>query len=178
MSSTVAERGVAPSPRSLPAGARAKRERRRRRKKRLLLKREQRRRLRQVNDLLRVIASTGRRFFCHAGRIARLELTDRGVVWFIDHYDGARVYTHYDGQWKGFTAGGTMRSLIGQLRDYVKTGQKLYPYTFGPWPKWQCGGDLWGYGKAMRKVREAGAPLLRERGPAPPPLKTTHTRGD
>ncbi len=106
-----------------------------------------------ANGLLETIATFGRRFFSHDGRVARLELDHRGRVWFHDHYTGLRIYTHYAGRWRGFTSGGTMRSLIENLRDYIKRGERLHPMVFGPWPDWFCGGDLWGYGDDMEKVR-------------------------
>ena len=30
---------------------------------------------------------------------------------------------------------------------------------FGPWPKTLCDGDLWGYGEAMKYVRERAVEL-------------------
>lgn len=51
-----------------------------------------------------------------------------------------------------------MRALIEQLRNYIQTGnpQKL---SLGPWPKWICDGDLWGYGEDMQQVRDAATRL-------------------
>lgn len=120
---------------------------------------EQERRQAAANELLRVIASCGRRFFHHEDRISRLELDDRGRVWLHDKYTGARIYTHRDGRWRGFSEGGTLQGLIKALRDYVKRGTKLHSLTFGPWPKWYCGGALWGYGEDMEKVRDAARQL-------------------
>lgn len=105
-----------------------------------------------VNEFLCVIASCGRRFFAHGDRVSRMEVDSRGRVWWIDSYSGRRVYTHYRGEWRGFTNGGTLHCLVERLRDYIRTGepQRL---NLGPWPDYLCGGDLWGYGEAMGTVR-------------------------
>jgi len=82
----------------------------------------------------------------------------RGHVYLRDEYRGKLIYTHYAGDWRGFTNGGTMRNLIIHLRDYIRTGapQKM---NLGPWPEWICDGDLWGYGDDMQTVRQAAARL-------------------
>ncbi|MCV0359424.1 hypothetical protein KUC90_33300 [Pseudomonas aeruginosa] len=53
-------------------------------------------RLEHANQLIQVIARHGRRFFFDdtTNTTARLELDQRGKVWFHDHYSKARVYTH------------------------------------------------------------------------------------
>jgi hypothetical protein len=140
-----------------------------RRKKRL---REEAHRLRIANDLIRMIASTGRRFFRYKRRVGHLEVDAHGRVWFIDHYTNKRVYTHQHAGWKHFTGGGTLREVVWRLRDYVKRGTLLPNRIFGPWPTYTCGGDLWGYGNDMDAVRQAAAPMLEaEREWPPPPLK-------
>lgn len=150
--------------------AAARRKRRLAAARRAKRKREERSRLRQANDLLRVIASTGRKFFRWRGRVAHFELGKRGHVMFVDHYNGKRMLVRYLGtSWPGFTSGGTMRELVSRLGAYVKRGEKLPSRILGPWPDWICDGDLWGYGADMEKVREAGNPLLAEPREWPPP---------
>lgn len=116
-------------------------------------------RLSAANELLSVIAGTGRRFFNGRNRIAYFDVDARGRVWFVDEYNGARVYTHYAGPWRRFTSGGTLRRLVVSLRDYIAKGHLVNSYHFGPWPDWICAGDLWGYGDDMERVREAAARL-------------------
>lgn len=118
-----------------------------------------RERLADVNKLIAVIASTGRKFFRRGERVATLELSASGRVFYIDAYAGRRIYTHYRYEWRGFSEGGTLRSLVIALRDYVTKGTPVNPSTFGPWPSWNCGGDLWGYGADMCQVREAAREL-------------------
>lgn len=113
-----------------------------------------------ANQLIQVIASHGRRFFHHKNLVSRLELDRRGRVWLIDKYTSAHIYTHYRGNWRGFTEGGTLRNLIEQLRDYIMGRRPDLPLELlGPWPKWYCDGDLWGYGDDMAKVRAKAAEL-------------------
>lgn len=128
-----------------------------------------------ANAILVVIAYHGRRFFLHNGLVSRLELDERGRVWFIDAYTQKRIYTHTNGRWRGFTEGGTLRSLIRELSSYITHGLKLSQGKFGPWPSWICDGDLWGYGADMQIVRQVAhaleltsEPQEKELSPCPP----------
>lgn len=112
----------------------------------------------KANELLVAIAACGRRFFHHDGRVSRFDVDARGRVWFIDKYTQKRIYTHYRYEWHGFSEGGTLRVLIENLRDFIRTGQAP-DLGLGPWPAWVCGGDLWGYGEDMQKVQGAAACL-------------------
>lgn len=116
-------------------------------------------RLIDANKLIEVIASCGRRFFRHGDRVGELELSVSGRIFYVDAYAGKRIYTHYRYRWRGFSEGGTLRFLIIALRDYVTKGAPVNPSTFGPWPSWNCGGDLWGYGADTCQVREAAREL-------------------
>lgn len=108
----------------------------------------------RANQLLAAIAGCGRKFFWHNGRTSRFEVDDRGRIWFIDSYREVRIYTHYEGRWRGFSEGGTLRGLITQLRDFIRSGTEP-TINLGPWPDWICNGDLWGYGADMDVVRQA-----------------------
>lgn len=117
-------------------------------------------RVEHANELIRLIGSYGRRFFWSAEhqRFAHIELDARGRVWFIDDHTGMRVFTHCaNGRWKGFTHGGTLRSLVDDMRDYI---------TFcTPVPRWkiaikQMGDptqDVWGYGLEAAEALRAEA---------------------
>ena len=57
-----------------------------------------------------------------------MEVDHRGKVWIIDDYSGKRVFTHetvWGGRWRGFSHGGTLRSLVEAFRDYICTGEPL-----------------------------------------------------
>ena len=115
-------------------------------------------RLAAANDLLLQISKVGRRFFYNSkhDRIARFEITPNGKLWFRDDYTDKLVYVAYTGRWKQFSHGGTLRRLIEELAEYIRTGARLAPGHFGPWPKYICRGDLWGYGtEAMATLRGA-----------------------
>lgn len=120
---------------------------------------EKQKRLHNANELIKTIATCGRKFFCHSGRVSRFETDGRGRIWFVDSYDEARIYTHYtQGRWRGFSEGGTLRALVIALRDFISTGKQL-GFAFGPWPDWYCDGDLWGYGDDMQTVRNTAGEL-------------------
>jgi len=120
-----------------------------------------------ANKVIAVIAAHGRRFFHHEGRVSRFEVDARGRVWLHDKYSGARIYTMQRGRWRGFTEGGTLKSLCEALRDYIRTGQPIRRGWFGPWPDYYCDGDLWGYGKeAMETVRREVTALPAVAAPA------------
>ncbi|MEW6212535.1 MAG: hypothetical protein AB1631_29690 [Acidobacteriota bacterium] len=136
-------------------------------------------RLANANKLIEVIATCGRRFFHHDERVAKLEMDSRGRIWFIDSYSQKRIYTHYEnGRWRGFTHGGSLRSLVITLRRYIVEGRTIaHHYTFGPWPKSLAGGNLWGYGDDMQKVRDAARELgiLSEIQPKAEPSMASQT---
>src|SRR3546814_9974265 len=113
-------------------------------------------RLTQANELIGLISSCGRRFFYNKthDRIARLELCKRGRVYFVDDYTGKRIYTHRTGitsRWHGFSHGGTLRSLVENLRDYIMFGT---PLPHGPIvPAYQSSqGNIWGYDEQSAKL--------------------------
>lgn len=130
-----------------------------------------------VNQVIRIIADHGRRFFFSASqqRYASMEVDERGRVWFIDDHSGRRVYTHrtpWGGRWRGFTHGGTLRALVEEFREYIRTGKQLHPYYLGPERERLTDGNIWGYApEEMQKVRElAGAiPVFRQQEQAPLP---------
>jgi len=95
----------------------------------LALKRQ---RVEHVNQAIRIIADHGRRFFYSqaVNHYASMEVDQRGKVWFIDDYSGKCIFTHdtvWGGRWRGFTHGGTLRDLIKEFRDYIRTGEPLHP---------------------------------------------------
>jgi hypothetical protein len=122
-----------------------------------------------VNQAIRIIADHGRRFFYSqtVNRYASMEVDHRGKVWFIDDYSGKRVFTHetvWGGRWRGFSHGGTLRRLVEDFRDYIRTGVPLSPLYLGPERSFdEC--NVWGYdAEGMQAVREqAGAlPVFRQ----------------
>lgn len=113
----------------------------------------------RASQLLAAIAGCGRHFFRHEGRVSRFAVNEKtGHVWFVDAWREARIYTHYSGRWRGFSEGGTLRWLVQALVAYIVTGDPPR-LGLGPWPADLCGGDLWGYGADMVKVRQAAVEL-------------------
>lgn len=112
-------------------------------------------RLVAANRLIQFISECGHRHFWEprSGRVAALELDSRGLVYFVDACTEVRIYTHHLFEWKGFSHGGTLRTLIERLRDFIRDGGQIYERTLGPWPKCRRGPDPWGYGHDMEQVR-------------------------
>ncbi|HDR9065509.1 TPA: hypothetical protein ACU967_002267 [Burkholderia contaminans] len=113
-----------------------------------------------ANTLIKIIASHGRRFFYSESKnqYARIELDERGRVWFIDYYTGKRIYTHRSGHWNGFTSGGTLKSLVEDMRDYITFGMRIAPWKIAP-PR-ENGSNIWGYpAEAAEAVRKAALAL-------------------
>lgn len=144
-------------------------------------------RLQHANDLIRVIASHGRRFFWHAGvnvldpatkavtwvpaeRYASLELRS-GRVYFIDDYTQKSIYTHktsIPSRWRGFSHGGTLRALVEVMRDYIIHGITLHPEYIAP-ERINPGSNIWGYSQEEAiSVREAAfkLPIIKQGGAA------------
>lgn len=126
-------------------------------------KEEERVRLNKANLLLKCIALTGRNFFKYDDEISFLTVDRMGHIWLYDSYSKKMIYTRYNGKWRGFSHGGTMKNLVVALTEYVKTGKKLSRSYFW-FPDWVCDGDLWGYGRSMKEVQEAviGLDLLED----------------
>jgi len=138
-------------------------------------------RLAHANELIQIIASHGRRFFYrdtssarstilrekngHAGgNVSQLELR-RGRVFYIDSYSGKAIYTHktvWANRWAGFSNGGTLRSLVEDLRDYVLHGTQISSWKIGL-PRSADGSladNTWGYSEeALGQVRAAALVL-------------------
>lgn len=129
-------------------------------------------RLAVANQAIEIIASHGRKFFSLAAegravaenRISRFELHDNGRLWFIDKWSQRPIYVMYRrGRWRHFSEGGTLRDLICALADWIVGRKETLPmHYFGPWPKWVCDGDLWGYGDEMQIVRAKISELLTQ----------------
>lgn len=115
----------------------------------------------EVNQVIKAIADCGRRFFYSKSKdsYASMEVDQRGRVWFVDDYSNKRIYTHYSGRWREFSHGGTLQDLVKAFRDYISKGVPIPARAFGPWPKWKCDGDLWGYGDDMQQIRDKALSL-------------------
>lgn len=127
---------------------------------------ELRERAQHANTLIRLIGSHGRKFFWSVAhqQFASIEVDDRGRVWFIDDFTGVHILTtkslfgRSDRDWTGFSHGGTLRSLVEAMRDYIQTGRKIGFWRIASYSS--TGFDYWGYGKeASYAVRMAARDL-------------------
>lgn len=111
-------------------------------------------RLAEANAVIQTVSELGRRFFYNRinDRVAKLEVNSRGLIRLRDDYSGKMVYVYRGGSWPGFSHGGTLRSLVEALRDYVRFGRPVPRGHFGPW---RDGYEMWGYPPAdMQTLRE------------------------
>ena len=117
-------------------------------------------RLNHANDLIRIISDHGRRFFFDkkSQRVAKMQFDARGRIWFVDDHSDKAVYVYRSGfgnSWNGFTHGGTLRSLVEALRDYIVSGERLSLEYIAP-ERLIAGSNIWGYSAdAAKAVREA-----------------------
>lgn len=80
-------------------------------------------RLQQINDLIKLIGNTGRRFFYRKGKYSRMEMKN-GRYYFIDKYTGEAIYCYGHNYFSGkFTDGGTNEALVRDFREFIKTGK-------------------------------------------------------
>ena len=116
-------------------------------------------RLKNANEFLAVIASTGRKFFEHKGFVSTLEVSSTGRVFFIDDETKKRINTHKKHcEWSGFTSGGTMKMIVEKLRDFITKGHVMRASYF--LEEWETGfRNPWGYGKDILKVGAAAKRL-------------------
>lgn len=104
-----------------------------RRKKLIRIPRHEKlRRAKVANRFLEIVANHGRRFFYYDGNVSCFYICARGRVWFVDRCSRKHIYTHYEGHWKGFTNGGTLKSLCEALRDYILGRGEFPTNRLGP----------------------------------------------
>jgi hypothetical protein len=135
---------------------------------------ERAQRLAVANLIIEAIASCGRRFLSMnsdrpdpqpGARVSRFELLN-GRLWYVDKYRESRIYVSYDPPWRSgwgwrFSEGGTLLSLLRNMRDYILKGTAVDLWRFGPFPQHLCGGDLWGYGANMAGLRDKIEAILK-----------------
>lgn len=119
-------------------------------------------RLEAVNELIKVIASCGRRFFSETSDnkpfISYMKIDERGRIWFVDSWTKKPVYTHYHGDWKHFTHGGTLRRLVECFKNHITKGIQINADYFQPV---MSNGfkNPWGYDDDILIVKEAAVRL-------------------
>ncbi|UAL46822.1 hypothetical protein K7887_18445 [Sutcliffiella horikoshii] len=92
-----------------------------------MLKNQKEERLEAINKLIQFISERGRRFFETRGNLAFMKMKN-GRIYFVDDYTQREIpviKSYYD--WKGFSHGGTLRALVLDFAEYVRTGN----YTNG-----------------------------------------------
>ena len=88
-----------------------------------------------ANEFIQVVANCGRFFFRNkgAGHDAYLTLNARrNIVWLFDDYTGARINVAKEGEWDGFSHGGTLKSLVGSIGAFVLSGKTMRYGYFQP----------------------------------------------
>jgi len=111
-------------------------------------------RLARANAFIAFIANTGTRKFRHAGVISQFALNSHSVIFIQgDVLSGRRSFAvvHLN---MSFRDGPLMLDLVWALYDYIRHGDWLTSFRLGPFPQWRDGGDPWGYGADMPRVRD------------------------
>lgn len=121
---------------------------------------KKRERIEHANELIKVISNHGRRFFyfAKANRVARIEMVS-GHLYFRDDYTDEAVHIHKNFSNRNFSHGGTLRSLVEKMADYIRTGERLSIRWIGPDPGFTKG-NIWGYSEdEIIKTRDAALKL-------------------
>ena len=114
----------------------------------------------QINELIKIIASYGRKFFSYEGDISHMAKDADGKVYFFDYYTRKRIYVAYKGEWKGFTSGGTLRNLVEIFYQYIKTGEPISVKWLAMSGYRTDGSNVWGYEPSEAdKMREEALKL-------------------
>lgn len=85
---------------------------------------EQIKRMNDINELIKLIASTDRSiFYCKSkDRVASFRFKTK--LFFIDDYTGEYVYPYERGRRvEGFSHGGNMWQLVNSMREFIITGR-------------------------------------------------------
>lgn len=113
-----------------------------------------------ANELIGIIATCGREYFSSRDktRIARLDLDEKGQLWFVDCHSFRRINTASGSEWSGFLWGGTLRDFIERLRMFVLEGTQIGHQYLTPESVRGQRND-WAYGEDTSKVLDAGLRL-------------------
>lgn len=124
-------------------------------------------RMNKVNDLIKVIANTDRKFFNHENR-ENGEIShfiDGNKLFFLDGYTHKKIYPYGNSEWYEFCEGGTMRGLVQDFREWIITGK----YSNGKNGYGGLYSASWGYSidgmdKVISKAKEIG--YIQEKEPS------------
>jgi hypothetical protein len=110
---------------------------------------EKQKRVDECNEIIKLIATHGRKFFNYEDRgrqISKLALGKQGRVYFIDGYTGKTIYTHRRFcEWYEFSEGDTLKGWIEAFRDYITFGGKLNINAICHRGIARKTGNIWGY---------------------------------
>lgn len=121
-----------------------------------------------ANRLIGIVASHGRHFFSENSDrrepvdnpfVAHFTVDKNGELWFVDKHTRKPILVRHQ-EWPGFSEGGTLRSIVEHLARHITEGYPINISYFSPSPNWACGGDSWGYGADMPKVRDQVQAIL------------------
>ena len=102
-----------------------------------------------VNNIIKEIASRGRKFFYHEGKVA--ELVDfNGKIYYRAEYGKKELICLTIPEYRspsGWFHGGTLLKLTKDFREFIKTGK---PYEYSP-----IYSPHWGYPESdMKEIRQ------------------------
>lgn len=82
-------------------------------------------RIQIVNEIIKEIASRGRKFFSGKNGISEIFLKN-GRLFMKNEHTGSEMYlsTKFGYQPKGWTHGGTLWGLTKDFKDFIQTGEK------------------------------------------------------
>lgn len=103
-------------------------------------------RLNEMNDLIKVISSVGRRFFYHDGEVSYFFIKNNRL-YMKNEYNGLEMClsTKYGYPPRRFHHGGTLWALVTEFKEYIRYGinEREVSVLYSPY---------WGYDKSDMEV--------------------------
>lgn len=122
-------------------------------------------RVEHANTLIKIISDYDRRFFynAQANRVAQFEII-KGHIYFRDDYTNKLIHVHKNFYNINFSHGGTLRDLVENMANYIRTGEHLSIKHIGPELAFS-NQNIWGYSqRSIDDVRmlALGIPIIGE----------------
>ena len=108
-------------------------------------------RLSDANCFIATIACHGQRFFCFEDRVAWIERSRTGHLFYHNEWNQKRIYVSRYGRWKHFHHGCTLHFVVARLVEFIKTGKRMRSSFFDA--------KHWAYGDEMNQVITVGLHL-------------------
>ncbi|QUH21917.1 hypothetical protein [Alkaliphilus sp. B6464] len=113
-------------------------------------------RIEKINELIKVIGDTDRKFFNYNGCYSRFVVQGK-KLFYIDKYTEKRIYPYQSSKHIGFSDGGTLWALINDFREWIIKGKRSNGNNgYGGLYCTSWGYSIAGMDKVISKAKEIG----------------------